>query len=161
MENPDFATLKKWDHKPTESYQLGISGFYSFPHAWNQVRFFAGPEFVYQSATEELSGPLYTASLDISAYRIYVTGGVDWRPSFLGGDWGASLATAYEVYGRKTTALDAQGFTQDLGTEDTRGGNNYGNVNAILALYYEFYNFRPQLIFESNSSMGLGMGYAF
>mgnify|MGYP006927958764 CR=1 FL=1 len=144
-----------------ESYQLGLSGFYSFPRSWKQIRFFAGPEFTYQSASEELAGPAYTATLDISAYHFWLTGGVDSRPNFLGGDWGASLATAFEVYGRKTAALDAQGFTQDLGTEDTLGGKALMNFNVILTLYYEIYNFRPQLIVESNSSIGMGVGYAF
>lgn len=163
MNNPDRAVVGRWEHQKFESYQVALSGFYSFPQAWKQVYFFFGPEFYFQKATEELTSATYTSSIDITIFSTSITGGVAYQPDWMGGDWGVSLATAFEVWGQKTADLDAQGFTQDLGTESTRPGDSSIpiNLNAILTFYYDFGAFRPQLVFESNSSIGLGMAYAF
>lgn len=164
LDNPDRAVLGRWEHKTFKSYQLALSGFYSFPQSKRrQVYFFAGPEFYYQSATQELEASTYTSSIEISIFRLALTGGIAYQPYWLGGQWGAAFSGAFEVWGQKTAALDAQGFTQDLGTESTRTGNSLVpvEVNAILAFYYDLGNLRPQLVFESNSTIGLGVAYAF
>lgn len=163
LKTPDRAVLGRWEHQPLESYQVALSGFYSFPQAWKQVYFFAGPEFYYQSSVENLSAQTYTSSIDISIYQFMLTGGVAYRPYWAGGNWGVSFATAFEVWGQKTAALDTQGYTQNLGTESTRdsGGFLPISLNAVLAFYYDFGAIRPQLVIESNSSIGLGVAYAF
>lgn len=162
LDNPDNAVVGRWEHQAFKSYQVALSGFYSFPQAWKEIYFFAGPEFYYRSATEELSGRSYTASVDISIYQFMVTGGVAFTPKWADG-WGASFATAFEVYGRKTAALDSQGFTQDLGTEGTRDEKSALpiSVNLVGAVFYDFGNLRPQLVLESNATLGLGLAYAF
>jgi hypothetical protein len=158
LDTPDEAAVSRWDHKDFESFQVALSGFYSFPPSWKQFYFFAGPEFYYQNSTEELSGSTYSPSINTQVFQLMLTGGLAWQPWWLGGEWGASLATAFQAWGQKTAALDAQGFTQDLGTEDAHDAFYF---NAILVFYYDWGNFRPQLVFETNSSIGLGMAYAF
>lgn len=161
MNTPDDAVVRKWEHAEFKSYQVALSGFYSFPPKWKQAYFFAGPEFYYQNSTEELSTSNYTTSIEIDTYQLMLTGGYAYQPYWANG-FGASFATAIRVWGQKTATLDTPGFTQDLGTERMGGfSSRSGPINVILAFYYNYGALRPQLVFESNSSIGMGLAYAF
>ena len=152
LEANDDALLRKWEHKPLESYQLALGGFYTFPPTWKEIFFFAGPEFYYQAQREELP----RTYMDIEVFQFMATGGVAYQPEWLGGDVGASLAAALQIYGSKSAYLDTPGFTQDLGTEKVPW-----QFNTILAFYYDFGVLRPQISYETNSTISLGLNYAF
>jgi hypothetical protein len=161
LSNPDEAVLSKWEHRPLESFKHALSASVAFPPSWQQVRFMAGTEFQYITMKEELSGA-YTATIDTTIAQFLVFGGVEFRPYWANG-FGAGLTTGWKIRSEKKAKLDAQGFTQDLGTEEANDG-----MNAIIfpmifsaSVFYQVEEFRPSLTIETDGALTLGVSYAF
>lgn len=164
LENPDTATISKWEHRPLESYKHAIGGRIAFPPKWVRFQFLGGAEFQYITAKQELSGA-YTATIDTTITQFVAYGGGRIKPDWARG-FGAEGTLGLKLAGQKKSKLDAEGFSQDLGDESPNGDNNFfllWNIPLIASLniFYDWGSFRPYLSLETDSALTLGGAYVF
>ena len=165
LSSADDQVQEKWEHDTFSSYLFGIGLYYRFPRAWKQLHFFGGGDFGYMVSEEEISNVYLTSTFT----QLFLTGGLTYLPTWLGGRWGFGFFTSFELWGQKIAKLQSNSFDAEVSKGKTHVNDSLLPVEfatGVSVSYQLLPQWTPYVGLEKRMSFGgnaltFGVNYVF